>query len=342
MGQMGQMGQIGKIGKMGKMGKMGKIGTLPQCFRRIAIAFFFIVGCSPNALSEPAQAREAAGETSAQKQQNEQQQEAANVETTVQDTHGNPLRDVGVAVYDADGKVVARALTDEHGKARFECLKLGRYRMAVTALRDHWQDGSVEFSLDRQGRAIHWTSSALEPAVATLTQGRIFCPCANGGNDGDTLKDLLKRAANVESVVRDQGGTPLAGVKVVIQDREGQLVAQEVTDDKGAISVECLELGNYTMAVEPLQSGWQPGSVDFSLEQEGRTVRWTTSALVPAVAKLTTGGGICRCGGAWWRNPAVTVPAGAGVVGASIIGIIASDSGGDEPDDQPVPVSPSR
>ena len=81
---------------------------------------------------------------SAETVQRDERQHAAPVEALVRDARGNPLQGVGVLMHDLERGKIVRAVTNNQGKAVFECLAFGSYRMEVESLRAYmqaWQGG---------------------------------------------------------------------------------------------------------------------------------------------------------------------------------------------------------
>ena len=263
--------------------------------------------------------------------QGDRRRHTAPVEALVRDPRGNPLQGIGVLMHDLERDKIVRAVTNNQGKAVFECLAFGSYRMEVESLHTYmhaWQGGALTFVHDREGRQVRWTASMVTSAVAQLARGGFGCPCdeesdeerpsqanatpqhaqrgaaQNVGEDAtpdpkvsQALFGAANRAANIETFVIDAQDQPLVGVEVTIRDEDGWIVAQEKTDERGAVTVKCLELGKYTMDIAPHTDRWQGGSTSFTLDQEGQAVQWLTSRVLPAVSQFGAGGGLCVCTG---------------------------------------------
>ena len=306
--------------------------------------------------------------------------QAAPVEALVRDSHGNPLRGLGVILHDLERDKIVRAVTNNQGKVVFECLAFGSYQMTIESLRGYmqaWQGGTATFVHDREGRQVKWTASTLTSAAAQFVRQSSGCSCPEERDEESTEERLLQanteqqkhaqrsavwdaggngmpsraahRAANIETFVIDAQDQPLVGVKITIRDEDGWVVAQEKTDERGAVTVKCLELGKYTMDIAAHTDRWKGGSTSFTLDQEGQAVKWLTSRVLPAVGRFGTGGGMCVCGASQlWTKESLVIPLsiGAALGGMALDGVFDVERDPTQHPTQPgselVPVSPSQ
>jgi hypothetical protein len=219
------------------------------------------------------------------------------------------------------------------------------------------------------------------PAVAQLARRGFGCPCHEDSNEErlsqantttlqqaqrDATQDVgengtpdrkashtlfraanhaANRAANIETFVVDAQDQPLVGVEVTIRDEDGWIVAQEKTDERGAVTVRCVELGKYTMDIGPDTDRWQGGSTSFTLDQEGQAFQWLTSRVLPAVSRFGTGGGLCLCRrGQGWTKESFVIPVSIGAVlgRAALDGTFDGERDSTRSSSGLTPVSPSQ
>src|SRR2546428_5442773 len=58
----------------------------------------------------------------------------SNVRGEVRDEQGNPIKGAEITAQDLEGKVTARAATNDNGQYLMECLELKQYQMILSAL----------------------------------------------------------------------------------------------------------------------------------------------------------------------------------------------------------------
>jgi hypothetical protein len=96
---------------------------------------------------------------------------AATLIGVVLDAQGNPVGEAEIAVHDATGKAVARAVTNAKGEYVFEGLPPGQYNLSLNPLHGGFQGQTVVASLGEKGLTVSWTVSPSVPAVAAATPG---------------------------------------------------------------------------------------------------------------------------------------------------------------------------
>ena len=145
---------------------------------------------------------------------------------------------------------------------------------------------------------------------------------------GLSSRAFSEGGTDVVGTVLDAQGNPVKGVEISVQDADGKVVAQAVTNDKGGYIMKGLAPGQYNLALNPLATGFQGETVATSLGSEGLTVNWTVSAAAPAVAVATPG---VAGGGIFGLGKTSTFLGGLGLVGGGVGGATgggAFDSGG--------------
>jgi hypothetical protein len=89
----------------------------------------------------------------------------------------------------------------------------------------------------------------------------------------------------------DGQGNPVQGVEIEIKDAQGNVVGQATTNAQGQYTIANLPPGEYTIALDPLKTGFQGNTVLASVGADGLTVNWTVSPTNLAVATATAGTG---------------------------------------------------
>lgn len=127
-----------------------------------------------------------------------------------------------------------------------------------------------------------------------MKTAKVFCTffAALGLFVGLSSQALSQETANIASTVQDTQGNPVPGVGISVQDSNGKVVAQAVTNEEGKVVMEGLDQGQYKLALDSLMTGFQGGIVDVSLGAEGLVVNWTASAVSLATASVTLGSGV--------------------------------------------------
>jgi MFS family permease len=165
----------------------------------------------------------------------------AGVSGTVRDLSGHPVTGANVTVTSAGGRQVARVVTSPAGRYSVTGLPAAAITVIVTA-------------------PGHEPTAAVLLAQPGTMLERDFTLAGSGGLSGTV------RSAG-------QGGTPLAGAKVVITDPAGRVVASTVTSGDGAFTVEGAPAGSY--ALTATASGHLPASRDVELNGHTETAQLT-------------------------------------------------------------------
>lgn len=129
--------------------------------------------------------------------------------------------------------------------------------------------------------------------------------------------------AEVAGMVTDSQGRPVGGVKIVVQNPAGKILAQAMTDAKGHYAIDGLSPDTYDYILNPLTTGFKGGSAVSHLGPAGLTVNWKVSDAANAVALATRGGKEAIAGdpfGLSMGEFASAVVLGAGVVAAGVVG----------------------
>lgn len=129
--------------------------------------------------------------------------------------------------------------------------------------------------------------------------------------------------AEVGGMVTDSQGRPVGGVKIVVQNSGGKMLAQALTDAKGHYAIHGLSPDTYDYTLNPLTSGFKGGSAVSYLDSAGLTINWKVSDRADAAALATPGGKEAIAGdpfGLSMGEFASAVVLGAGVVAAGVVG----------------------
>jgi hypothetical protein len=132
-----------------------------------------------------------------------------------------------------------------------------------------------------------------------------------------------QQATQITGEVRNAQGVPVGDVEISVATMDGQTLAQTVTNAQGQYTLQGLAPGQYTITLNPRQTGVQGQTVVTSLELTGLVVNWTVSATAPAIATATAGG---TSGGLFGLGTTGTFLGAAGLTGAGFGGAAASGS----------------
>ncbi|MGW8378319.1 carboxypeptidase regulatory-like domain-containing protein [Streptomyces sp. ODS28] len=135
--------------------------------------------------------------------------------------------------------------------------------------------GALVVATDRRGEVVGSATTGedggyrlvpLPPGDCTLTTSAEGCrPAAvriTVGGDVTRQDTRLRPAARVRGVIRAQGGTPLAGARVSLLDRAGDIVAAHTTGSDGAYAFTGLAAADYTLVA----SGYPPATARFTAD----------------------------------------------------------------------------
>ena len=131
--------------------------------------------------------------------------------------------------------------------------------------------------------------------------------------------------ANVGGLVQNAQGQSVAGVNVIAKDAQGKLIGQGTTSSSGVYEIKELQPGNYNFTLDPASSGFQGQTVASYVGPDGICLNWGVSTTAPAVASAQPG---ATCQLAAGYGTAEMVAAGAGVLGATGIGLAVGLGGG--------------
>lgn len=117
-------------------------------------------------------------------------------------------------------------------------------------------------------------------------------------------------AADVVGNVLDGQNNAVSGVKInVIDHATGKVVGEGITNSKGLYEITGLSPGKYDFALNPLNTGFQAGTISSEVTNAGLTLNWTVSPLAAASAVGTAGA------------TAAVASTGIGALGVGAIGV---------------------
>ena len=131
------------------------------------------------------------------------------------DEENKPISGVEIGIYDSDGNLVSKHITDENGNIEVE-LEYGKYYyQEITTI-----DGLV-LNKDKVSFEVTEDGAIIEKILIN-----------------ETIRSILK----IHKI--DEENKPISGVEIGIYDNDGNLVSKHITDENGNIEVE-LEYGKY-------------------------------------------------------------------------------------------------
>jgi hypothetical protein len=109
---------------------------------------------------------------------------------------------------------------------------------------------------------------------------------------------------------------PVAGAQITVTDSGGNVVGQAASNDAGTYCITGLSPGNYKTAVNPpAGAGFQAGTVNGVIPEEGLTEDWSLTSAQVAVSSANSPG---ACGGFILGGLGL---GGLGVAGATALGV---------------------
>lgn len=87
-----------------------------------------------------------------------------------------------------------------------------------------------------------------------------------------------KSSQILAGTVASQEGKPLTGVRIILKDSAGKIVAQLATNNEGRYCFAGLGTGQYSLTAEPAQSNLKTETTAAHLPPEGLMVDWKLSA----------------------------------------------------------------
>ncbi|MGI6545519.1 MAG: SpaA isopeptide-forming pilin-related protein [Fastidiosipilaceae bacterium] len=159
-------------------------------------------------------------------------------------TSGDPLPGATIEIFDSEGKVVFKAVSDENGEVNAFGLAPGKYTFKETAPPAGWQINpeTFDFEIDEDG-------------FPTAMDHTIF----------DKPTEVTIKKSDVTS------GLPVPGATVIIKDENGNIVSRSVTDENGVTIITNLPPGKYTFHEEVHPEGYilNTGSFEFIINEDG-------------------------------------------------------------------------
>ncbi|MFR5266937.1 SpaA isopeptide-forming pilin-related protein, partial [Clostridium sp.] len=153
-------------------------------------------------------------------------------------------------IKDAEGKEVAKGVTDEKGIAKFENLVAGRYTYQEIKAPEGYELNRepVEFEITTQGQV-----------VTKVVENK---------------KIIIKGSLEIKKVDSENKDLVLPGAEFVIKDAKGIEVAKGTTDEKGLAKFENLVAGRYTYQEIKAPEGYElkGNPVEFEITTQGQVV----------------------------------------------------------------------
>ena len=161
------------------------------------------------------------------------------------DDKSTVLKDAIFAVYN-DYVTYTMQPTDMNGESSLEQIRTGSYNIKeITA-----PEGYVLDSTERAA-AVSKNSTFTYEAYNTLIKGKLDLTVVDDGRNPK----------------------PVEGIKVEIYDKEGNFIAEKVTDSIGKITTDDLKYGDYYKVVEvPPGYGIPGGTFPFRIETDGQVI----------------------------------------------------------------------
>ena len=159
---------------------------------------------------------------------------------------GNYLKNTEFTLFDSDGKVVQKAISDDNGIARFTDIEYGKY--------------SVKETTPPKGYNI--SDEMLPVQVDGTDSGEIY--------EAGTVTDTKIRAS-IQISKLDQDGKPLQGVEFTLYNASGDALQTAVSSKDGIVLFKDLVYGDYsvkeTKALEGYTASKDP--IEVSIENDG-------------------------------------------------------------------------
>ena len=155
-----------------------------------------------------------------------------------------PVAGAIVQLYDATGKVLAEAVTDENGDYFFDDLEPGEYTIRETTPAELIDGGAQVGLVDGEPRGnIANKSEVQRILLESGDQGYDyeFCEFRPATISGYVYEDMSNDGQ------RNTDEPPIAGVTIQLLDEQGQLFAETVTDPNGFYSITGITAGKYTL-----------------------------------------------------------------------------------------------
>ncbi|WP_176786174.1 SpaA isopeptide-forming pilin-related protein [Desulfosporosinus hippei] len=180
------------------------------------------------------------------------------IEITKTDDQGNLLKDAEFTLYDAGGTALQVIVTDANGRALFEKLPPGVYKVSETRVPPGFSaaTGSTEVSLS-SGQTLKLTiknqkiDAPIVPEVPTLPE------------------NSLTGSIRIKKITKDS--TPLSGAEFTLFDTTDTVIVKAISDQDGLVNFEKLAPGEYTLRETAAPKGYalfsEPLAVSLKEEQ---------------------------------------------------------------------------
>lgn len=161
---------------------------------------------------------------------------------------GNYLADTEFTLFDSNGNVVQKAVTDNSGIAKFIDVEYGNYTVKETRAPKGYTISDKELSVNVNG-----TEDGMTYDAGTITDAKIRASI------------LIKKV--------DQDRNPLQGAEFTLYDTEGNVLQTAVSDEDGSASFKDIVYGSYLVKETKVPEGYTASTdeIEVAVVEDGAT-----------------------------------------------------------------------
>lgn len=188
------------------------------------------------------------GKTSEVQIENERKKGSLKIIKTDLENKEIKLEGVEFELYNEEGELIDKLITDENGEAIMENLDIGNYILKEVKTKDNYILNKEEIKFE-----IKWNKETKLEIQNEKIKGQI---------------KIIKTSKDDNEITGEKAGSPISNVTFEIRNEEGKVIETLITNEKGEALSSKLEKGKYTVKEIKANENYQLDETEYTVEIE--------------------------------------------------------------------------